>query len=563
MKLQSVTIHNFRGIIDASMKIHPYTLIVGANNSGKSTVIDCIRAFYEKEGFKFKKENDFPFTGADDEESWAELEFRLSDEEYGSLKEDYQNEEKTLRVRKFFMTEKKLRDGKSAAGVILGYKSDGSVSDEPFYGAKNVQSGKLGDLIYIPAIAKVDDHTKLTGPSALRDLISNIMADVVEGSDSYRAFTKSVSDFAGGVRTLQTEDSRSLSGFEDDLNELLGPWGSNFRLRFEAPSISEMIKSMLQWDILDNHLERPLRAEAFGSGFQRHFIYCLIQLAAKYMPNRSSKKAKDFTPTLNLVLFEEPEAFLHPPQQEDLARSLIHLCESDEWQVVCTTHSSHFVSKNFDRIPSIVRTNRARATSSTFQVDDAGWREIVDSNQAIHAIVEKFPGLRKGMQSEDLTAEMESIKYSLWLNPHRAGMLFAQNVLLVEGPTETALIGRLQDDGAISLPKGTHIMDCLGKFNIHRFMSLLIKLGVPHAVIIDDDDDTEQHRALNQLIEDTSNSDYTRCVLRIPKDLESFLGVPPPGTPQRKPQHLLYCYGSGKFDRANMERFCGLIASCF
>jgi len=104
MKLAHIAIHNFRGIIDASMAFRPYALIVGANNSGKSTIIDCIRAFYEKDGFKFKKEADFPLKGAVDQESWAELTFSLTDEEHDSLKDEYKTDDKSLKVRKYFQT---------------------------------------------------------------------------------------------------------------------------------------------------------------------------------------------------------------------------------------------------------------------------------------------------------------------------------------------------------------------------------------------------------------------------------------------------------------------------
>ena len=86
MKLSHLSIHNFRGIIDESMSFQFYALLVGANNAGKSTIIDCIRAFYEKDGFKFKKDYDFPFKGATDQESWIELTFFLNDQEHGSLK---------------------------------------------------------------------------------------------------------------------------------------------------------------------------------------------------------------------------------------------------------------------------------------------------------------------------------------------------------------------------------------------------------------------------------------------------------------------------------------------
>lgn len=563
MKLKHIKIHNFRGIIDASMEFHPYALLVGANNSGKSSIVDCIRAFYEKDGFKFKKEADFPLKGAADQESWVELTYSLSDEEYDSLKDEYKLPEKTLKVRKYFLTGEKLHDGKSAAGSILGYKSDGSLSSEPFYGAKNVQSGKLGDLIYIPAISKVDEHTKLSGPSALRDLINNIMSDVVEGSAAYEALTDSVSTFASTVRTIETEDKRSLSSFEKDLNDLLAPWGTNFNLKFTAPSTADIIKSMLGWDMKDNDCGKPQSVDYFGSGFQRHFIYSLIQMGAKYVPQKASKKGKDFSPSLNLVLFEEPEAFLHPPQQEDLARSLIKVSEKSDWQIICTTHSAHFVSRNAARIPAIIRARRAEGVVSTFQVNESQWQSVVDANQSIQQVANKYPKVVKTMQEDDHKPEMEAVKYFLWLNPDRAGMLFAQNVLLVEGPSETALISRLLDDGKLKLPHGTYILDSLGKYNLHRFMNLLSTLGVAHAVLHDDDNNVNEHQELNQLIIDSKHADFTRSVIRIPKDLESFLCVTPPGSNHRKPQHLLYCYATDQIDSEKLTGFCKLVQSCF
>ena len=78
MKVQRVTIHNFRGILDATMFISEYSLLVGANNAGKSTIIDALRAFYENDGFKFKSEQDFPFVVSGDKESWVEVVFKLS-----------------------------------------------------------------------------------------------------------------------------------------------------------------------------------------------------------------------------------------------------------------------------------------------------------------------------------------------------------------------------------------------------------------------------------------------------------------------------------------------------
>ena len=43
-----------------------------SNNAGKSTVIDAIRVFYEKDGFKHKPDRDFPFIPGADQESWGD-----------------------------------------------------------------------------------------------------------------------------------------------------------------------------------------------------------------------------------------------------------------------------------------------------------------------------------------------------------------------------------------------------------------------------------------------------------------------------------------------------------
>ncbi len=79
MKLCKAKIHNFRGIREQEIDLRDYSILVGPNNSGKSTTIDAIRAFYEKDGFKFKHDNDFPHAETSDKESWLELTFILSE----------------------------------------------------------------------------------------------------------------------------------------------------------------------------------------------------------------------------------------------------------------------------------------------------------------------------------------------------------------------------------------------------------------------------------------------------------------------------------------------------
>lgn len=554
MKIVKIGIHNYRGIHDASFNLANYNLLVGPNNSGKSTVLDAIRAFYEKDGVKFKPDRDLPFIASADTKSWMDISFRLTDGEDASLAADYRRNDKTLSVRKVFKDDDKSRDG-----VVFGYRSDGSLSTDPFYGAKNVQTGKFGDIVFIPAISKVDEHTKLTGPSALRDLLTNVLEAVVVSNPSYEQFSSDLGAFAQSLKIEKTADGRSLASLEAELNQMLQSWDTTFQVEMKSPSIAEIIKTLLSYDCVDTVHGKALPADQFGSGFQRHFIYSLIQLGAKYGGKAPSKKAKDFTPSMTLILFEEPEAFLHPPQQEALAESLAAIAVSPDQQALCSTHSPHFVSRNAANIPAIVRMKRDNGRVSAFQIDANAWNQIVDGNQSINEVAKRWPRLARCLEADDLKPDMEAVKYCLWLNPDRCGMFFANHVLIVEGPTEQAFINKLLGDGRIRRPsRGLHVLDSIGKYNMHRFMNLLTHLGIPHSVLYDDDNDKGEHADLNQLIRD-SKSAFSIAVTPIAGDLETFLAVPKPKSDHRKPQHLLYLYESSQIAEDRLREFCALV----
>jgi hypothetical protein len=560
MQLRTVRIHNFRGLLDQRLELKPYTLLVGANNAGKSTIIDAVRAFYEKDGFKFRKDGDAPYVGATDKESWIELTFVLAADEFDSLKDEYKTVDRALRVRKYLETTEKGADGKSRAGFIHAYLPDGTLATESFYGAKNVQSGKFGDLIYVPAIGRVDEYAKLSGPSALRDLLGEILSGVVESGTAYATFRTEVDRFATAVRDEKTADERSLSGFESELNRSLGSWGPEFKLRFSTPSAADMIKSMVAWDVIDAEHKQPLDMERYGSGFQRHFIYSLISLATRYAGKRAPKKSKDFQPTFNFVLFEEPEAFLHPAQQEELAKNLRGLANEAQWQVMCATHSPVFVSRATADVPSIACVQRRSGTVLVSQATDETWSKIIDCNLTIAEVAQKYPRLKKRFSPDDARPEMEVLKHFLWLSPDRATIFFARHVLLVEGMTEVALINRLIGDGKIrNAGHGLCVVDCLGKYNVHRFMNLLICLQIPHSALCDDDGGKEEHADLNGLIKGSAAANLTGGIEFIAGDVETFLGIPRAESSHRKPQHVLYHYESARIAPDRIQAFCHLV----
>ena len=386
MKLREIQIHNFRSIIDARIEVSNYGLLIGSNNSGKSNVIDAIRLFYSQ--YTYSRETDFPKTGASDDQVWLELEFELTDEEALSLKDDYPQPDKSLRVRKIVNPGTgKLADSRKP-GIYAYVESE--LSDQLFYGAKNVQQGKFGELVCIPAVSKLDDHTKFSGPSELRELVNRIMKSLVESSDSFQKIRESFGKLVPKLKEEQSNEGHSLAKLESDISDQLSRWDTEFRFNISAPSDSDVIKSLISYEIFDQSLDQGIDPSRFGHGFQRQLIYTVITLGAQYQGNKQAngEAKKDFRPDYTLILYEEPEAYLHPTQQVALDRSLRSLSNSPQVQVVCTSHSPVFVSQNCDLLYSMARLRRDDGVSRVGQVPKTFITDIFEDNQRIFEILD-------------------------------------------------------------------------------------------------------------------------------------------------------------------------------
>src|SRR6266481_3121160 len=117
MKLHQIRIHNFRSIIDVEIEAHDYMLLVGANNAGKSTIVNALRAFYDD--VKWTSE-DLPKAGAKDEESWVQLTFQLEVDEWTGLADKYKEgvTDNRLTVRRYFKAEDKARLQKDQSNIF-------------------------------------------------------------------------------------------------------------------------------------------------------------------------------------------------------------------------------------------------------------------------------------------------------------------------------------------------------------------------------------------------------------------------------------------------------------
>lgn len=263
MKLRSLRIHNFRSIIDANIEVHDYTMIVGANNAGKSNVLAALRSFYED--VKWSAE-DVPKVGKSSDETWVELAFVLTDAEWVSLADKYKEgvTDQTLTVRRYFVSKSRVKVNQSNIyGLVKGEPEDAL-----FYGAKNIGTAKVGRVIYIPAQTTAADQMKTSGPSPLRDMLNFMLKRVVSESVAY----KTLEDAFGKLNDEARGDEGFLAKISKPINEAIGHWGVRFDMSVNAVSPDDITKiwsstrlSMLCWAM------QRLRWTDMGKASSAHF----------------------------------------------------------------------------------------------------------------------------------------------------------------------------------------------------------------------------------------------------------------------------------------------------
>jgi predicted ATP-dependent endonuclease of OLD family len=133
---------------------------------------------------------------------------------------------------------------------------------------------------------------------------------------------------------------------------------SDVRLRFQLPGVPELLSSATV-ELRDGG---PWTApDGKGQGFQRVMYFALLRAIAEELRQAPKKMHRPF-----LLLYEEPEAFLHPALQRQMGDALETIAESN--QVVIATHSPILVTP--DRLESVLvvrqpETREGKETTAT------------------------------------------------------------------------------------------------------------------------------------------------------------------------------------------------------
>jgi putative ATP-dependent endonuclease of OLD family len=213
--------------------------------------------------------------------------------------------------------------------------------------------------------------------------------------------------------------------------------------------------------------------EAHNGLGARNLIFILLQLVTFYRSYRSSTPA----PAVQIICIEEPEAHLHPQMQEVFIRQLAKLTSElnqgvvdDPWpvQFVVSTHSSHVANAaGFDNIRYFMASQ-----VSTIQ----------------NVLQTKVKDLRVGMEKLDADASNFLQQY---LTLTRCDLFFADKAVLVEGLSERLMFPSFVKEVEATQPQlpklSTQYMTVLevGGAYAHLFFDLLEFLELPSLILTD------------------------------------------------------------------------------
>ncbi len=514
MRLNKIKIQNYRLLIDADLEVDAKTtLIVGRNNTAKTSCFECVRSVLEGTSFSFndyplsKRENlytkissymakEIAFDALCKEVEPISVEFLVdyslddADDDLGALSPfiiDVDVDTTTALIRAEF----KLKEDEKALFDILEesyYKENTFSPEEDAHTSIVSNFSKLFELTIYAVNPKNVEERQIKKQSELRELFPSylIPAERLLGEDgtqksslseliseffdmSEEELDPTIADKVKELRVVVEDASKSVQQQSDEIlsalvSSAIGfgyPNGEELQLGVKTQlSIDEQIKHQTQLSYKAGVDKESLPSEYNGLGY-KNLIKMEFLLAA------FAKKVEKWGGACIPILFiEEPESHMHPQMQHAFAEYLekfLGKITSVGIQTFITSHSAHIANTMvFSKIRYAQKTNRG--------VIYKNLNEFAKENPTNTEFIRKYLTLTK------------------------CDLFFADKAILVEGASERLLlpdmIQKCDKAGDFNtqkykLPAQYYTLIEIGGAYAYKFIPFAEFLGIPCLILTD------------------------------------------------------------------------------
>lgn len=518
MKIKQIQLKNFRLLDDAIINIEDdITLIVGKNNTGKTSLFEAINIFTgNKQEISFEdfsqssystflqiKELYDKFIIETNEQEKEALEIKIKKEipkVQLYIQFEYDIEKDSLINISEFITD--LDEKRNDATILISYEPKDSL--KLFNSFLNRDNKELGLIIWLKdnikyfyqlkcyAVDKDSDFKKEIETTFKNKIEKIVLFEDIKAarrlddtkedrnktlaigfSHYYRERDKEKNDVAELERTLLEVSTTLKDSYEvvlEDVLKELNNFGATTPIHIPEILINSefnsesVIKNNIKYYY--KHDEIPLPESYNGLGYS-NLIYMILELTSfiERFKNSKDERKSEFL----AVMIEEPEAHMHPQMQQVFASQIVKkICQAKkngiDIQLIITSHSSHIIAeagidveKGFERIRYFNKLN------NKIEINDFKDFKHRESDK------ETFRFLKQ------------------YLNLQKCDLFFADKVIMVEGITEKMLLPLMINKVAPSLNNEYISVIEAGGAYTNKFKELLQFIKVKTLVITDID----------------------------------------------------------------------------
>ncbi len=456
MKLQKLIIKNFRGLKGNQNEIDfsnsNIIFLIGENNVGKSSFLRAYEFFVnssqkasETDFFNYDQSNHIEIEGVflKEEDDDADEELQGSGK---NIEPDWVNKwvdsNKLVRVKKIWVQKDKEGEKYTFSPLNKEWVKNG------FGGLPTLFQKYSPTPISISAM-----ETETTLEEKVNKLIQDEMLKKLR--DDY---PKEFSDLIQGVKNLQKLilGSEAVTRYNNEINENFKKVFTDLTLKInpkndQSIKLEDAFKKNHSVNIKKEGIDREEVFTQHGHGIIRQALYNFVAFLKK--SNTSTKKEY-------IILFEEPELFLHPEAAYRLRSNLYDLAGDSPFQILCATHSPLMidVSKTHSSLVRVVKD--FEENTKTYQAGDDVFRSDDEKKQRIQ-MINRF-------------------------NPHICEAFYAKKIIIVEGDTEAIVFRELVSNFFPN--EDLYVLNSGSKNNIPFFQEILTAFNIEHYIIHDTDE---------------------------------------------------------------------------
>lgn len=412
--ISRINISGFRGLDTSVPLTKGLTLIAGANNAGKSSVIDALRCsllpFNERQGDRRVGISDFSHATEDvAERSHLEITVDLvgiKPNDSGRLI-SVLSPTSGITTGRITVRSEVTKEGRPRTRYFGG---DFGQNDVEAIARESIR------FVFLPALRDAEADLRPGFGNRLSSLLSSFAPEDHADREELVKIIHEANRALADVSAVK----RSAAAVQDRLTGITGqgPFAQKAQMGFSEARYERIVGNLQA--MLGG--SSPVQLSDNGLGYN-NLLYIAVILAAIQ---------SDETVPLTVLLIEEPEAHLHPQLQSRLLEYLESLT-SENTQVIVTTHSPQFASTaDLGRVTVLFKPN------------------------------DEEPSEARHMANIDVSTK-ELAHLGRFLDVTKSALLFAEGVILVEGIAEQLLMPQLASRLDLSLSeKGIQVVSVDG-----------------------------------------------------------------------------------------------------